>query len=653
MKIWCCSFWQMGIKPAERMRYVICATLETARLNSREVRSSLYENLAPMMRYRDNHVYPSLGSPGVLVAGTICCGSPEVWCPLDSRRVRCATWKREGRPDSRENRRNNLPVTPWAVAACPHRQVIDLVTSAVAFEPRAEDPDSDRSLGESPSHFSASEDAVPRPCHDERPTADGDSRPGAAGILELAAKAREGSGPVGATIGDTGDGDESDEGLGSSWGSVSSVQDEAPAEGFEGFSRRGGGTSAGRRGGGACGRIGVVDFEDDEEDDETVLRGVWFPRPDVTAPSFEANAASRTGGADLKGARETSSVPWEVGRAKGAAGHETPAVDVTPRVSPPPRPPPLQAAPRRERHEAAATVATSSAHPGGRARGWWDSGNGYHATASPSNGRGCRNVRGDQPGLGSEGGENGDARHGGLRATASTVYHGEVGVSRSSSLGAPHVARGGEGNGRRSTPPPALNRSRSENRRPRVEVRDDAGNVREVVESGLASRSTRNAVDFSGDARESQSGNEPDRLRFGGGRNLEDVSFPHERDLLIAQDSFSGEDDEGSESGYEEFVVLVSREATVKELAAKVADFPAEWLGEAFGTVIRRQVEGGTYDARARAAMKRAVRLLGGRVSWRQVWAFAFRPLVGVRSPDEEMAYFHLSILETKHILVG
>ena len=67
-----------------------------------------------------------------------------------------------------------------------------------------------------------------------------------------------------------------------------------------------------------------------------------------------------------------------------------------------------------------------------------------------------------------------------------------------------------------------------------------------------------------------------------------------------------------------EFVLLVSREATVKELAATVGGFPKGWLEEAFGLVVRRQVEGAMYDARARAALKRAVRMLDGRVSWRQ-----------------------------------
>eukprot|EP00903_Cladosiphon_okamuranus_P013241 g12346.t1 len=74
----------------------------------------------------------------------------------------------------------------------------------------------------------------------------------------------------------------------------------------------------------------------------------------------------------------------------------------------------------------------------------------------------------------------------------------------------------------------------------------------------------------------------------------------------------------GGEAG-SEFVVLVSREATVKELAASVGEFPPEWLVAAFGLVVRRQVEGAVYDARARAAMKRAVRLLEGKVSWKQV----------------------------------
>lgn len=68
-----------------------------------------------------------------------------------------------------------------------------------------------------------------------------------------------------------------------------------------------------------------------------------------------------------------------------------------------------------------------------------------------------------------------------------------------------------------------------------------------------------------------------------------------------------------------EFVVLVSREATVKELAMTVGEFPKEWLEEAFGMVVRRQVEEAAYDARARSAVKRAVRLLEGRVSWKQV----------------------------------
>eukprot|EP00904_Undaria_pinnatifida_P000436 jgi/Undpi1/10393/HiC_scaffold_29.g12843.m1 len=61
------------------------------------------------------------------------------------------------------------------------------------------------------------------------------------------------------------------------------------------------------------------------------------------------------------------------------------------------------------------------------------------------------------------------------------------------------------------------------------------------------------------------------------------------------------------------------REATVRELAARVGGFPQEWLEEAFGAVVRRQVERAVYDARARAAVKRAVRLLDGRVSWKQV----------------------------------
>lgn len=65
--------------------------------------------------------------------------------------------------------------------------------------------------------------------------------------------------------------------------------------------------------------------------------------------------------------------------------------------------------------------------------------------------------------------------------------------------------------------------------------------------------------------------------------------------------------------------MLVSREATVKELASKVGSFPEEWLAEALGLVVRKQVEGAVYDARARAAMKRAVGLLDGRVSWKQV----------------------------------
>lgn len=68
-----------------------------------------------------------------------------------------------------------------------------------------------------------------------------------------------------------------------------------------------------------------------------------------------------------------------------------------------------------------------------------------------------------------------------------------------------------------------------------------------------------------------------------------------------------------------EFVLLVSREATVRELAAAVGGFPKEWLENALGMVVRRQVEGAAYDARARAAVKRAVRLLEGRVSWKQV----------------------------------
>lgn len=75
---------------------------------------------------------------------------------------------------------------------------------------------------------------------------------------------------------------------------------------------------------------------------------------------------------------------------------------------------------------------------------------------------------------------------------------------------------------------------------------------------------------------------------------------------------------DGGEAG-SEFVMLVSREATVRELAASVGEFPPEWLVEAFGLVVRRQVEGAVYDARARAAMKRAVRLLEGKVSWKQV----------------------------------
>eukprot|EP00752_Nemacystus_decipiens_P008307 g7425.t1 len=74
----------------------------------------------------------------------------------------------------------------------------------------------------------------------------------------------------------------------------------------------------------------------------------------------------------------------------------------------------------------------------------------------------------------------------------------------------------------------------------------------------------------------------------------------------------------GGEAG-SEFVVLVSREATVRELATSVGEFPPEWLVGAFGLVVRRQVEAAVYDARARAAMKRAVRLLEGKVSWKQV----------------------------------
>lgn len=74
------------------------------------------------------------------------------------------------------------------------------------------------------------------------------------------------------------------------------------------------------------------------------------------------------------------------------------------------------------------------------------------------------------------------------------------------------------------------------------------------------------------------------------------------------------DEDEGSE-----FVLLVSREATVKELAARVRGFPQDWLAQAFGLVVRRQVEEAVYDARARAALKRAVKILDGKLSWSQV----------------------------------
>lgn len=96
------------------------------------------------------------------------------------------------------------------------------------------------------------------------------------------------------------------------------------------------------------------------------------------------------------------------------------------------------------------------------------------------------------------------------------------------------------------------------------------------------------------------------------------------RCFRVVVDDFEKDREEQSENPEDEgseFVLLVSREATVKELAARVRGFPQDWLAQAFGLVVRRQVEGAVYDARARAALKRAVKILDGRLSWSQVGA--------------------------------
>lgn len=105
-------------------------------------------------------------------------------------------------------------------------------------------------------------------------------------------------------------------------------------------------------------------------------------------------------------------------------------------------------------------------------------------------------------------------------------------------------------------------------------------------------------------------------LNIGGHENARARCF---REVV---DDFEKDRDEQSENPEDEgseFVLLVSREATVKELAARVRGFPQDWLAQAFGLVVRRQVEGAVYDARARAALKRAVKILDGRLSWSQV----------------------------------
>lgn len=63
--------------------------------------------------------------------------------------------------------------------------------------------------------------------------------------------------------------------------------------------------------------------------------------------------------------------------------------------------------------------------------------------------------------------------------------------------------------------------------------------------------------------------------------------------------------------GEADFVVLLSREAMAADLAPRVvAASTSQLLTQALGNVIRHQVKRSSYDARARAALKRAVRLL-------------------------------------------
>lgn len=358
-----------------------------------------------------------------------------------------------------------------------------------------------------------------------------------------------------------------DSGLGSSWGSFSSVvgPDEAT-------------------------RNPLQEEGEEDDDDETVRRGIWFPPPFVPpspppAPPSEARGTPFLG-ADLAAA--------------------------------PPRPAPAYSYFDDDGLAVHGGAATASARRGGSARS-------QHRGRSGGEDGG----RGSQGGGGGVGGGDGERRllqqqqagGGGDRRAGAGAGDGhgsrdsdcvngiDLGCRADASRGSASVGGGGVVSGN-------VCRGMSD----RVSGSGD-GSVGGNITYGVGDNVSRGA-----DASDSVgggavgSGNGSDRGATARRRRRQQ-QHPQQRHQHQQRQRRVGHESSDGEGGGE-FVMLVSREATVRELAARVGGFPQEWLEEAFGAVVRRQVERAVYDARARAAVKRAVRLLDGRVSWKQVGIF-------------------------------
>ncbi|CAM9943550.1 unnamed protein product, partial [Sphacelaria rigidula] len=169
---------------------------------------------------------------------------------------------------------------------CPRavqREALDLVLSAVAVASTSLHGDENQ---DDTSGASSDETPAARPCRQAIDTNRGDGSNGGSIVCS------SGSAADGASVGEVSAESEgaSDSGgddcLGSSWGSVSSACEAEPTGAAGGYGSNG-------LGAGVRGRVGFApDDQDEYDDDDTVLRGRWFPRP-TTAATVETGLAPR------------------------------------------------------------------------------------------------------------------------------------------------------------------------------------------------------------------------------------------------------------------------------------------------------------------------------------------------------------------------